>query len=95
MTCLIRLLLLSALSVDSSESALGAEFCYFEDTQANIVALIDNNGSVVVKLSTMHGVTARFSMQAALKLLIAIIWVFSIRSDIVATITIPKRSCIN
>ena len=26
-----------------------AEFCYFEDTQANIVALIDNNGSAVVK----------------------------------------------
>ena len=26
-----------------------AEFCYFEDTQANIVALLDNTGAVVVK----------------------------------------------
>ena len=26
-----------------------AEFCYFEDTQSNIVALLDNTGAVVVK----------------------------------------------
>ena len=36
----------------------GSTYFYRNDAQANIVALLDNNGSVVVKIGTMRGVSA-------------------------------------